>query len=61
VAAGEASPTCVDRLVAAVEGDLTAEELAADLRCAADAVAIMEACYESSRIGGWVDVAALDY
>ena len=56
VAPGEASPTGVARLVAAVNGELTADELAADLACAADAVAIMEACYRSSDSGTWTDV-----
>ncbi len=53
---GEAKPTQVARLVAAVEGSLSAQELAEDLAAAADAVAIMEACYESSETGGWVEV-----
>ena len=56
VAEGEARPTRVDRLIAAIEGAIDAAELDADLACAADAVAIMEACYESSRAGRWVDV-----
>ena len=53
---GVERPTGVDRLVAAVEGEVTREELDADLACAADAVAIMEACYKSNDTGGWVDV-----
>jgi predicted dehydrogenase len=53
---GEPRPDRVDRLVAAIEGGLSAQELADDLACAADAVAIMAACYESGRTGGWVDV-----
>ena len=56
---GEVRPTRVDRLIAAVEGRLTAEELDEDLACAADAVAIVEACYESSEKGEWVGVPAL--
>ncbi len=56
VAAGLARPTQVDRLVAAIKGDLTSAELDADLICAVDAVAIMEACYESNRTGSWVQV-----
>jgi predicted dehydrogenase len=59
VAPGEEKPTRVDRLVAAIEGKLSQEELQDDLACAADAVAIMEACYESNKTGGWVDVAKL--
>lgn len=56
VPAGQERPTRVDRLIAAIEGNLSAEELEADLRCAVDAVAIMEACYQSSESGTWVDV-----
>jgi len=56
VAAGEAKPTRVDRLIAAIEGTIGAEELEADLHCAVDAVAIMEACYQSSESGTWVSV-----
>jgi len=52
-------PTRMDRLVAAVEGRLSAEELRSDLDAAMDTVAIMEAAYESSRIGTWVKVAPL--
>jgi hypothetical protein len=40
-------------------GKLSADELADDLAAAADAVAIMEACYESSRTGQWTDVPKL--
>ena len=56
VAEGTARPTQVDRLVAAIKGDLSREELDADLTCAVEAVAIMEACYESNRTGSWVQV-----
>ena len=56
---GEAKPTRIDRLVAAVEGRLDADELEADLSCAVDAVAIMEACYQSSEKGTWVSVARI--
>lgn len=52
----QARPTRVDRLVAAIEGRLDPEEIAQDLRCAVDAVAVMEACYRSSKAGAWVDV-----
>jgi predicted dehydrogenase len=51
-----ARPTGVARLVAAIEGQLTRDEVDADLICSADAVAIMEACYESSRTGQWAGV-----
>lgn len=53
---GKAKPTRVERLLAAIEGKITREELDADLQCAVDAVAIVEACYESNRIGSWVEV-----
>jgi len=53
---GTPGPTGVDRLVSAIEGKLSAEELDADLTCAADAVAIMEACYQANDAGTWVDV-----
>ncbi len=59
VTAGEARPTRVDRLVAAIEGALPEEELEQDLACAADAVSIVEACYESNKTGDWVDVLPL--
>jgi predicted dehydrogenase len=59
VAKGEEKPTRVDRLVAAIEGNISKEELDADLTCAADAVAIMEACYQSNESGGWVDVPSI--
>ena len=59
IAESDDRPTQVDRLVAAIKGELTADELEQDLVCAADAVAIMEACYESSRTGTWVDVPAV--
>lgn len=52
----QAKPTRVDRLVAAIEGGLSGEELDADLAAAIDAVAIIEACYESSKTGGWTSV-----
>ncbi len=53
---GEARPSRVDRLLAAVEGTIAREELDADLVCAADAVAIMEACYRSEKTGKWAVV-----
>ena len=56
VSVGQDRPTRVDRLIAAIQGKLSADELQADLACAADAVAIMEACYKSSKTGAWVDV-----
>lgn len=56
VPGGPAKPKQVDRLIAAIEGTVTKQELDDDLLCAADAVAIMEACYKSSRTGLWTDV-----
>jgi predicted dehydrogenase len=53
---GDERPRQVDRLIAAIRGKLSREELQNDLLCAADAVAIVQACYESSRTGQWVDV-----
>ena len=54
---GKERPTRVDRLVAAINGELTQEELDADLECAVDAVAIMEACYKSNESKKWEPVA----
>ncbi len=45
--------TRVDRLVAAIRGELSAAELTADLAATLDAVAIMAAAYESSDSGTW--------
>ena len=59
LADGTAKPTRVDRLVAAIQGDLSAAELEADLLCAADAVAIIEACYQSNQTGAWTTVETL--
>jgi predicted dehydrogenase len=57
VASQEAErPTRVDRLVAAIRGEIPAEELAADLAATMDAVAIMEACYRSAESGSWIRV-----
>lgn len=60
VVKGEEKPTRVERLLRAIHGEVPAGELAADLQCAADAVAIVEACYASSEQGAWVEVAELD-
>lgn len=59
VAEAPARPTQVDRLVAAIKGEISKEELDADLLCAVNAVAVMDACYESNRTGGWVSVASV--
>ena len=49
-------PTRMDRLVAAIRGELTPDELANDLAATRDAVAIMEAAYHSSDSGSWEPV-----
>ena len=59
VAKGDDKPTRVDRLVAAIEGKISKAELDADLSCAVDAVAIMEACYQSNKSGSWAQVVAV--
>ena len=57
ISTGTERPTRVDRLVAALNAELTQEELDADLACAVDAVAIMEACYKSNENKQWESVA----
>jgi predicted dehydrogenase len=52
-------PTRVDRLVAVLKGQVTKEELEADLAAIMDSVAIMEAAYKSSRSGRWTKVATV--
>lgn len=52
----ESRPTRMDRLVAAIRGELSAEELAADLAATRDAVAIMAAAYLASNSGSWEPV-----
>lgn len=47
-------PSRVDRLIGALNGEVTDDELQADLAAAVDAVAIMQAAYESN--GAWTDV-----
>ena len=49
----EGRPTRVDRLVAAIRGEIPAAELAADLAATQDAVSMMEAAYRSSTKGCW--------
>ena len=56
VPTGQERPTRVDRLIAAINGTVPREEYDADLACAVDAVAIMEACYASSESGKWEKV-----
>ena len=60
IARGEEKPTRVERFLRAIRNEISAQELAEDLQCAADAVAIIEACYVSSEQGAWVEVARLD-
>ena len=52
----EGRPTRVDRLVAAIRGEIPADELASDLAAIQDAVALMEAAYRSSASGVWEPV-----
>jgi predicted dehydrogenase len=52
-------PTRIDRLIAVLAGEIDSAEVRADLVCAADAVAIMEACYAANATGSWADVARL--
>ena len=56
VAPGQDHPRQVARLIAAIEGRLSAEELEQDLLCAADSVAIVQSCYASSASGLWTEV-----
>ncbi len=53
---GDERPSRVARLLAAIRGEISREELDADLACAVDAVAIMQACYQSSVDARWVNV-----
>ena len=48
-----------ERIEAAIKGEVSRDELDADLLCAVNAVAVMDACYESNQTGGWVDVASV--
>jgi predicted dehydrogenase len=52
-------PRGVDRLVATILGQISADQLQTDLAAALDAVAIMEAAYQSSRTGHWTTVPPL--
>lgn len=54
-----ARPVTVDRLVATIAGEVSADELRADLAAAMDSVAIMAAAYESSKTGQWTKVASV--
>jgi predicted dehydrogenase len=46
-------PTQIDRLAAAVRGELTAGEISADVKASLRAVAVMSAAYQSARSGNW--------
>ena len=59
VVKADEKPTRIERLLRAIRGEVPAGELAEDLQCAADAVAIVEACYASSEQGAWMDVSSL--
>ena len=50
-------PATVDRLVAAVQGKLSPDEIAKDIDCCVDAVTIMEAIYAAAASGGTAQVA----
>ena len=50
-------PATVDRLIACLDGKLSAQELADDQAAYLDAVAIMEAAYHSSKNQAWVEIA----
>lgn len=53
-----ARPDRIDRLVAAIRGELDARALQADLDAALDAVAIMAAAYRSADTGAWQTLGA---
>ena len=56
IAAVDARPATVDRLIAVIQGKVPAAELAADLRACEDAVAIMAAAYAANASGQWAPV-----
>jgi predicted dehydrogenase len=49
-------PTYIDRLVAAIRGQLDEQDLRNDLTAALDSVVIMEAAARSVRDGRWIDI-----
>ena len=49
-------PNRIDRLVAVIEGKISAEELKNDLEATFDTVALMSGAYESAKTGLWVSV-----
>jgi len=52
----DGQPATVDRLIAAIQGKLSAQDLAKDVDCCVDAVTIMEAIYAAAQTGGTVAV-----
>ena len=50
-------PNRIDRLVAVIQGRISAEELRQDLEATFDTVALMTAAYASAEKGGWMSVA----
>jgi len=55
-----ARPDHIARLIELVRGTLPEAEWKADLAACLDAVAIMEAAYQSAERGAWVDVASTE-
>lgn len=56
---GAALPDRIDRLIAVIDGTLTADEIAEDLAACLDAVTVMDAAYRSAASGGWEPVQRL--
>lgn len=54
---GDASPDRIARLLALARGELSREEVAADLAASLDAVRVMDAAYRSAASGAWTPVA----
>ncbi|MBL9206838.1 MAG: Gfo/Idh/MocA family oxidoreductase [Opitutaceae bacterium] len=52
-----AAPACIDRLVAAIRGEVDPHVLRADVETALHTVEVMAACYRSSQAGTWTPVA----
>jgi predicted dehydrogenase len=50
-------PNRINRLVAVIEGKISASELQSDLEAMFDTVAIMAAAYESAKSGKWIPIA----
>lgn len=56
---GISAPSKRDRLVRITGGEVDAFQIATELRCAADTVAVMVACYAVNDQKRWVDVETL--